>query len=290
MCRLFGLIAGDRAVTATFWLLDAPDSLLAQSHLMPDGAGIGVFEADGHPTVDKQPIAAWQDTEFARAAQKLTGTSFVAHVRFASSGGRTQANTHPFLQEGRLLAHNGAFGGLDHLDARLTELGAADLVHGQTDTERMFALITAEIGRNGGSVEAGLTAALSWIAQELPVLALNLVLITATDLWALRYPEVHRLYVLERPAGQARPAVVRSRRIAAHSADLDHTAAVVVASVPMDGESGWRLLEPGELVHVGPDMVPRSTFPLPPLQHPLTIADLSPAAAASQSRSTQHTG
>ena len=31
MCRLFGLTAGTVRVRATFWLLDAPDSLEAQS-------------------------------------------------------------------------------------------------------------------------------------------------------------------------------------------------------------------------------------------------------------------
>jgi hypothetical protein len=52
MCRLFGLHAGGAAVAATFWLLDAPVSLAAQSHRNPDGAGIGVFADAGAPTVD----------------------------------------------------------------------------------------------------------------------------------------------------------------------------------------------------------------------------------------------
>ena len=47
MCCLFGLHGGAAAVPATFWLLDASHSLEAQSHHNPDGAGIGVFEADG---------------------------------------------------------------------------------------------------------------------------------------------------------------------------------------------------------------------------------------------------
>ncbi len=41
MCRLFGLSAAPRRVTATFWLLDAPDSLAAQSRREPDGVGLG---------------------------------------------------------------------------------------------------------------------------------------------------------------------------------------------------------------------------------------------------------
>ena len=47
MCRLFGLHAGAAPLAATFWLIDAPDSLAAQSHRNPDGAGIGVFDAEG---------------------------------------------------------------------------------------------------------------------------------------------------------------------------------------------------------------------------------------------------
>jgi glutamine amidotransferase len=33
---------------------------------------------------------------------------------------------------------------------------------------------------------------------------------------------------------------------------------VVVASEELDGESGWRMLAPGELVHVRPDLTVRS--------------------------------
>ncbi len=125
MCRLFGLHAGV-PVDAEFWLIDAPDSLAAQSHRNPDGAGIGAFGADG-PVVSKQPIAAWQDAEFATAARRIHGTTFVAHVRYASTGKHTVANTHPFLEDGRLFAHNGVVQGLPDLDRRLAELGAAEL-------------------------------------------------------------------------------------------------------------------------------------------------------------------
>ena len=35
------------------------------------------------------------------------------------------------------------------------------------------------------------------------VFAINFLLCTATDLWALRYPEPHQLYLLDRRAGAA---------------------------------------------------------------------------------------
>jgi predicted glutamine amidotransferase len=284
MCRLFGLHAGASAVRATFWLLDAPDSLAAQSHRNPDGTGIGVFGADGLPTVDKQPMAAWDDAAFASAARDLTGTTFVAHVRHASTGGHTTANTHPFEQEGRLFAHNGVIEGLAQLEQRLDDLQVADLVHGETDSERLFALITGEITRHRGDVRAGVIAAIGWIAAHLPVYSVNFILTTKSDLWALRYPDPNQLWMLERPGSDpVRPLDARTDRIHARSHELAHRPSVILASEPMDDDHQWRLLNSGELVHVGADLTvdTQNLFPAPPA-HPLSLADLSPETAASQ--------
>lgn len=98
MCRLFGLSAAPRRVTATFWLLDAPDSLAVQSRREPDGVGLGVFEPDGSSLVHKRPIAAYQDIDFARQARQVAGTTFLAHVRYASTGGLRVENTHHFCK------------------------------------------------------------------------------------------------------------------------------------------------------------------------------------------------
>jgi glutamine amidotransferase len=286
MCRLFGLHAGSGPVRATFWLLDAPDSLSDQSRREPDGAGIGTFDADGKAHVAKQPLAAWEDHAFAREARVLKSTTFLAHVRYASTGAHTMANTHPFEQDGRLFAHNGAFGGLERLDQRLAELGAADLVHGQTDSERLFALITAETRFAAGDVGKGITRAIRWVARELPVFSLNLIVTTATDLWAVRYPATHELHILERnPAAATEPAPLdaRSTRIRAHSRDLARSAHVLIATEPMNPDPGWRPMASGEMVHVGPDLAVTATVPFEEAPaHPLTLSDLDAAAAESQ--------
>lgn len=286
MCRLFGLHAGAAAVPATFWLLDAPDSLESQSHRNPDGAGIGVFGADGVPRVEKQPIAAWDDTAFASEARELTGTTFVAHVRHASTGAHTVSNTHPFEQAGRVFAHNGVVEGLDELDARLVELGASGLVLGDTDSERVLALITAETAGRGGDVTAGLIAAIGWIGDHLPVYAVNVVLSTATDMWALRYPATHELWVLQRaPGGESTSGALDARtdRIHARSEGLAERPSVIIASEPMDGDPGWRLLDSGELLHVTKDLalVAGKPFRDRPA-HQLGVDDLTATAAASQ--------
>jgi predicted glutamine amidotransferase len=97
---LFGLSAAPHRVHATFWLLDAPDSLSRQSRKEPDGTGLGTFAADGTPHVDKEPLAAYQDQTFAREAKERVSTTFLAHIRYASTGGLVPANTHPFEQRG----------------------------------------------------------------------------------------------------------------------------------------------------------------------------------------------
>ena len=292
MCRLFGLHAGAGPVRATFWLLKAPDSLSEQSRREPDGTGIGTFDAAGEPEISKQPVAAFEDAAFATSARTLESTTFTAHVRYATTGAHTLENTHPFAQDGRIFAHNGAFGELDKIDARIAALGGAGrggagpegagLVLGQTDSERLFALITLETRRRGGDVAAGITAAVGWIAANLPVYSLNFILTTATELWALRYPETHELHVLDRAPGGHRegaPLAVDSSRIKGHSHDLAGRRSVVIATEPMDADPGWRMMAPGELLHVGPDLALNCSVPVP--QDPARRLELAEPVAGS---------
>jgi glutamine amidotransferase len=286
MCRLFGLHAGTEVCTATFWLLNAPDSLSEQSRKNPDGTGLGVFDRHGHPQLHKEPIAAWQDTRFATEAHELTGTTFIAHVRYATTGSLDVRNTHPFLQDGRIFAHNGVVHGLDDIDARLRELGTAGLVGGETDSERVFALITGSIRARGGDETAGLVDAARWLAANVPIYAVNVLMSTATDMWALRYPAAHELYVLDRHDGDQAPNPeldLRTHRIRARSQHLCARSSVVFASEPMDGDPRWSPLEPGELVHVdaGLRITRRVVLPDPPT-HPLRRSDLSAPAQQAQ--------
>ena len=283
MCRLFGLHTGTHVCTATFWLVDAPDSLSEQSRRNPDGSGIGVFDTHGRPELHKEPIAAWQDAEFATDAHQMSGTTFIAHIRYATTGSLGILNTHPFLQDDRIFAHNGVVEGLEALDERLQEVGAADLVLGQTDSERVFALITASTRARGGDVTAGLVDAMDWLADNVPIYAVNVLLCTATDMWAMRYPESHELYVSDRRETPLDSEFhLRTKRIRARSDHLRSRPSVVFATEPMDDVARWRLIDAGELVHVDAGLQISRDLVLPnPPKHLLREADLSPAALAS---------
>jgi len=130
-----------------------------------------------------------------------------------------------------------------------------------------------------------------WVAQNLPVFAMNFVLITASDVWALRYPDVHELYVLERAAGgpsggrHLEHASARGMRV--RSGELAREPCVVIASERMDDDPDWRLLESGELLHVDADLNVTSTtaFDRPPA-HQLSLEDLTGKAESSQAEKT----
>jgi predicted glutamine amidotransferase len=280
VCRLLGLNAGREPVSASFWLVDAPDSLEVQSHRNVDGSGIGFFGPAGEPVLDKQPEAAFADEAFLHEAKQARSVTFVAHVRYATAGQRALANTHPFTMDGRIMAHNGGFGELGRLEEQLGRY--RDLVQGDTDSERYLALITQQIDAHGGDVAAGITAAARWIGAHLPVSSLNTVVATAGELWALRYPGQHALHIIERPAGASRPSGrdappgaggtaglhARSTTSSVHVPDLHTLPSVVVASEELDGEDGWRMLASGELAHVRPDLTVESAvvIPEPPAQ------------------------
>jgi glutamine amidotransferase len=281
MCRLFGMSAGESRAKATFWLLDAPDSLSVQSHREPDGTGLGWFDAHGRPRVSKQPLAAYEDKLFAKRAQEVRSRTFIAHVRFASTGSLSAENTHPFQQEGRLFAHNGVIGDLPGLEAHLGEDLAR--VSGDTDSERFFALITREIAARGGDVESGIAAACNWAAEHLPLYAINFVLTSADAVWALRYPLTHELFVLERSAGRPleHNSTLGSRVSSEHAA---RRPMVVVASERMDADRGWRALDAGELVSISAalEVSSRRIIDSPPAR-PLSLEDLGARARRSQS-------
>ncbi|QCQ91035.1 class II glutamine amidotransferase [Rhodococcus sp. SGAir0479] len=289
MCRLFGMSAAPHRVHATFWLLEAEDSLAEQSRRMPDGTGLGTFNPEGAPRVEKQPLAAYEDPQFAREAKDRESRTFVAHVRYATTGESVAVNTHPFEQKGRLFAHNGV---VEDLPALEDELGSyRDLVRGDTDSERFFALITRRIDEHDGDVAAGIASAVGWIADNLRMLAINFVMVSDDEMWAFRYPDTHDLLVLLRHPGgtggrRHLDHASAAGTVRARSGALATLPAVVVATEQMDEDPAWESLCPGELLHVGPKLeVSRTVILDRAPAHRLTLDDLTGHAAAAQAPS-----
>jgi predicted glutamine amidotransferase len=275
---------GPNEVQATFWLLDAPTSLVQLSETQPDGVGLGTFNADGTPWVYRKPVAANRSQTFIADAHEVRSRTFLAHIRHATAAEPTIENTHPFEQHGRLFAHNGVLGDLPALRERLGDHAA--LIRGSTDSELYFTLMTKRIEEHGGDVAAGITHAAQEIAAEISLYSLNMLLTTGTDIWALRYPETNELWVLERTiAALDGPDGGFDQRAASgitrvFSGQLAIRPATVVASQPMDTNPLWRLLEPGELIHIDPELRVTSMIAVP--DPPASMLELTAHEEAAQ--------
>jgi glutamine amidotransferase len=275
MCRLLGINAGTDQVHVDYWLVDAPDSILQESHRNPDGTGIGWFGADGVAHIDKQPRSAFTDASFSAEAKSVTARTLITHIRAATAGHDTIANTHPFGIDGLMVAHNGGFGDLPAVEAELGDYMSQ--VQGQTDSERYAALIARFTADHGGDVGAGLTAAATWLADTVPMYSLNCLVATAGNLWALRYPDQRALHVARRRIDPSTGAMQVQSSLSGHTVQAERPVEVViVASERIDGGADWRMLEAGELIHVGPDLAMTSRIAIdhPPAHlHLLDEAD-----------------
>jgi glutamine amidotransferase len=275
---------GLREVQATFWLVEAPDSLLLQSEKQPDGVGLGSFLADGTPNVYRKPVAANRSQTFIAGAHDVRSRTFLAHIRHATAAEPDVLNTHPFEQRGRLFGHNGIVGDLHELSRRLGE--HRQLIRGSTDSEHYFTLITKRIDEAGGDVGAGITAAASEMAADISLYSLNMVLTTATDVWALRYPETNELWILESSAGGVAGGFDKrsaSGMMRVMSDELSILPATVIASEPMDNSPKWRMLASGELVHINPELRVSSTIAVPDAPaHMIELAAMTSTEATAQ--------
>jgi predicted glutamine amidotransferase len=276
MCRLFALHAGERDVAADFWLLDAPTSIARQSERNADGYGLAALTSRRGMILIRNPVQAAEDPAYRQVARRLEASEIVVHLRYASTGGVSLVNTHPFSQDGRLFAHNGVVGDLERIEARLGSHRA--MVMGDTDSERLFALITLAIRAADGDVRAGITAAVREVAAEYELYSINFVLGDLGHIWAFRYPEHNPLHLhLRQPGGPSGSAPLDEADTAGtlriYSEDGAVTPLVVIASERIDDESGWEEIHSGELVHVGPDLqVDRETIVSGPPAHPMELS------------------
>jgi glutamine amidotransferase len=97
-------------------------------------------------------------------------------------------------------------------------------------------------------------------------------------IWALRYPEHNPLHLHRRgpggPSGQAPlDDADAAGTLRLHSDDGAVAPLVVIASERISDEPGWEEIEPGELIHVGPDLdVDRETILSGPPAHPMVLS------------------
>jgi glutamine amidotransferase len=267
MCRLFGF----RSVIPSQVhrsLLAAENALGVQSTDHPDGWGVAFF-IDGSPHVTRSPLTAVGDALFHRLSGVVSSQTVLAHVRKATKGPKTVFNCHPF-QHGRwVFAHNGDIANFEVCREQLMGEVAPRLrrfVLGETDSEVVFFIFLTQLAlirplAEGHDIEEALAALRATVRAvraicdtgekpaTLTLMATDGELLLATQggrelnlsTYKTRCSDRETCPSLsstcEAPAEEGRP--------------VNH---FVLSSEPLQGESVWKPLTPGEMVGIDATM------------------------------------
>ncbi len=247
MCELLGVSVSPAARLGVYFHEFRP-----RAEENPDGWGIAWWTG-GRAEIRKEAVPAHESELAARLAEEHPASEmFIVHVRAASVGDLDTANAHPWrgTAGGRewVFAHNGTVQELDRLDT------GAFVQEGQTDSEQAFHHLLTRLDRleSAGVVDdTRLAAEILAVGRELSERdsRVNLLLSDGVTLYA--YHDGHKtLHVLEKEASDLPDMDLDDEdyRLALTLGDAPHERAVIVASVPLTGESGWERLPAGSFL------------------------------------------
>lgn len=151
MCRFIAYLGAP--VIAEDLLIKPKNSLLNQSinaqesemHVNGDGFGMGWYQKSirNEPALYKSIRPAWNDPNLRYNAGIIKTNCLLAHVRAATAGSISYANTHPFVFREYLMMQNGGIKEFAQIKKKLIarlDDKMFDWIKGQTDTEYIFAL------------------------------------------------------------------------------------------------------------------------------------------------------
>lgn len=179
MCRIFGAV-GPKPFSVRHELLSAHNPLIKQSESHDSGWGLAVYGgvSGEQPALERFPLAAHMDPRFENATAR-TGQIFNVHVRRATLGGLSEANTHPFSNGPYSYSHNGTI-------ANFRALTGPQVPHarGETDSEHFFLRLMHDFDRS--DIVGSLRFAIA-LAVELSVFSgLNFLFSDGRRLYAYR--------------------------------------------------------------------------------------------------------
>lgn len=212
-----------------------------------DGFGIGFFEGKGVRLFhDDKPSADSPVADLVKAYQ-IKSENVIAHIRKATQGQTSLANTHPFMREmwGEywLFAHNG------HLKNFFPTQGGFYRAVGNTDSERAFCYILEKL-RNRfleRPDEAALFAALAELTAEIRQYGLfNFMLSNGDYLFAHASTLLHYI-VRKAPFGEAH-LLDDDVKVDFAAVTTPHDKVAVIATLPLTVNEQWSQLAVNELV------------------------------------------
>lgn len=200
MCRIAAYLGPE--IPLKHFLSEPAHSLMVQSwapremkeaKLNADGFGFGWFAIDGHPATYTNPMPIWTDPNLAALGRELTTDLWLAYVRSATR--RTDvshANTQPFVSDDLIFTHNGyidQFGEtLRHHIRHALTTECEKTIHGNTDSEYLFALLRQQLMHND-DLEVALPELFKLLAKWAGQvrLLLNIVIATKDTIIATRH-------------------------------------------------------------------------------------------------------
>ncbi len=269
---------------------------------LPDGWGLGYYPA-GEPSASvlKEPAPSRGSIrgELVKAWEHLESSLFVLHVRTATWGSNTDANTQPFVRGwgGRewMIGHAGSLA--THLDPesdpRFEPIGA-------TDTERVFCVLLGRIAARGwrSIAEADPRVLHDWLLELNAMGTLDLVLCDGSSLLAYANRSGAGLHVAALlPPYAGLSFGDNDVRIDLTRRGSKPRKGCVIASAPLTGEGPaaslpWRHLAAGEMIVLRQGAVVGGALPdenghagpTPPAPLPLTRAARRQAARNAPAR------
>jgi transglutaminase-like putative cysteine protease/predicted glutamine amidotransferase len=232
---------------------------LEPGRTLPDGWGLGYYPA-GEPTAailkEPAPPQSSMRSQLALAWEQVASSLFVLHIRHATWGALSDANTQPFHRTwGRrdwMIAHAGS------LDQRLPDVAGPFEPVGSTDTEQLFCqLLNKFVERNWRNIaDADLDVLATWLTDYNAIGGMTMCITDGRDLLVHSDRRGTPLWL-----GELRPPY---EKIAFGDEDLavDLTRrgakarkGVVICTdpqSPLDGDARqalvWRQLAPGQLL------------------------------------------
>jgi predicted glutamine amidotransferase len=237
MCRLLGYVARE-PVAITQLLGDSFEAFVEVSRLHDDGWGLAWYDENGRLLLAKAPEAAYASKEFSSVAEQIRTGALIGHVRWASPGfSLCLENTHPFTYNQMAFAHNGAVAPNETLEAFIAPHLRKGIT-GATDSERHFLALLSELEK-APPIEA-FRAHLRTLHRHLHSSSLNCLLLTPGALYAVCDFDPNA------PLAQKKPDYF-------HLQYHIGPGAVIVGSTGLDQESGWEMLQNGQMLIVERD-------------------------------------
>ena len=240
-----------------------------------DGFGIGFFEGKGVRLFhDDKPSANSPVADLVKAYQ-IKSENVIAHIRKATQGQTSLANTHPFMREmwGEywLFAHNG------HLKNFFPTQGGFYRAVGNTDSERAFCYILEQLRSRfpNRPDKTALFAALAELTAEIRQYGLfNFMLSNGDYLFAHASTLLHYI-VRQAPFGEAH-LLDDDVKVDFAAVTTPNDKVAVIATLPLTVNEQWSQLAVNELVMFHKGDIAYRDVPVEPIymsvEEGLTIA------------------